>query len=100
MVDENVIPPEPDCMAVVDVVFVDPMVNDFTAPPVPMFNVVFDASVEIPMVLVPEFMEMPPEPDCNVKADVDVLSPTVNVVPAVCLRVAERISVVYITFHL
>ena len=60
MVDENVIPPEPDCMAVVDVVFVDPIVNDFTAPPVPIFNVVFDASVEIPMVPVPEFILISP----------------------------------------
>src|SRR6185295_10078350 len=59
--DVTVITPEPDWIAVVDVVLVDPRVRVFTPAPVAMLTVVFAASVLIPIVPVPELIVIAPE---------------------------------------
>ena len=87
----SVIPPEPDFMAVIEVVLVEPNVTFLTAPPVPIERVVAEASVEIPSAPVPELpVHVPlvlvsakaPDPDCTVVAEVLLVDPKVVVLTA------------------
>jgi hypothetical protein len=87
----NDIPPVPDWIVVVEVVFVLPKVTVLAAPPVPIDRVVAFAFVEMPRAPVPElivnapFVDVTlraPDPDCRVVAEVEFVDPNVQVFTA------------------